>query len=318
LFQQDVIDWFAFLNVVFSVLSVMAFAVAGAMHLSGKVFQYNFAMLLLMPSIWAVVNLFKIFAGLNTIAVATVDTSSLFFFMFFAVFAYWQAMVLNNMTSKSAIKSCFAYGLSLSALGISLAVRKITEICINGTIFSTPEDNMIIILSVLASGYAIAQLVTYTKRCRTMLEDKHLYEAQEEQEAAEADEDESDFKFPFSQTNTSRIPVIVPDATPREVPDILSYDDEPSSENMPDINTINSNLIGATDEFEIPAEAAAEKEPALEQPLKTAAETPEEAKKPEEPTQPEPLPEEEIKIENYDEEDADTLAAIDKLIEQLQ
>lgn len=179
------------IDILLLVVAAVAFIVIGAGFLKGKNYTMGMSVLILMPAVWCCVRTFKIFWGYTTYSVTSIDMTDLIAYILLTFYFFFMASVLAVMSGKNPVKSCFVYGLPAMVMLFGYCLSKITYVVIGmSEIKSFLEVEFLEFL--LFGLFILSNLVTITRKAKTIEENKGLLQQLEEENARYDDTDVDD------------------------------------------------------------------------------------------------------------------------------
>ena len=184
----------AVIDMLLLVIAAVAFIVIGTGFLKGKNYTMGMSVLILMPAVWCCVRTFKTFWGYTTYSVTSVDMTDLIAYILLTFYFFFMASVLSVMSGKNPVKSCFVYGLPAMVMLFGCCMSKITYIALGMSEIKSLFD--VEFLEFLLFGLLIlSNLVTITRKAKTIEENKGLLQQLEEENAQYDDEAYGDDEF---------------------------------------------------------------------------------------------------------------------------
>ncbi len=159
----------ATLPLISSALGVVAGVVIlliGTYHLSGKNCSESLSLLLMLPTIWAAVELIQCFLSYTTVSVVSTDMLDLLCYALIALFFLANAMVIGNIESKSAVKNCFVFGLPMITALLGYCTKNGAHIAVNFQAYDVLDIVNTVALFAIAV-YAVFVLLELTFKAKT-------------------------------------------------------------------------------------------------------------------------------------------------------
>lgn len=181
------------IDILLLVIAAVAFIVIGTGFLKGKNYTMGMSVLILMPAVWCCVRTFKIFWGYTTYSVTSIDMTDLIAYILLTFYFFFMASVLAVMSGKNPVKSCFVYGLPAMVMLFGCCMSKITYIALGMSEIKSIFD-VEFLEFLLFALLILSNLVTITRKAKTIEENKGLLQ-QLEEENAQYDESYADDEF---------------------------------------------------------------------------------------------------------------------------